>query len=542
MLKISAGKLLNYSTQELWDRLRGEFIVVFRDGELITNHKEVIYSSYVWDYHRKYPNTPLLMSHHIKSLNKDGETAASAHLKLINNVLWSVYDAYANVPDRQALLDDLSRLGYEITNRMYNELSTRLEEYVTSLDIVDFIAITKFPAVEKALDEMLPSEEGISDIASMLQRQLKSEPAFKENPLAIAIRTGIARMGQALQCLGPRGYLTDVDSNIFKYPITSSYIQGIRSLHDSMIESRSASKALMNSSKPLQDSEYFSRRQQLICQNVKNLHLGDCGSQEYLLWHVKAEYEVGGKKIPSDLSTIAGKYYLDETTNRLNVVRESDKHLIGKTIKMRSIIAGCRHTDPYGVCEVCYGETALAVPMNANIGHIACVSMTSVLGQLILSTKHYDGSSTVEGIVLKPSDKKYLTTETNGYRYFLNDKLKSKNVKIYVNVHEATGLPDIKLVQNVLQLNISRISEFEQILLSVGDAKSQEILSLDVHVSARHSSMSHDFLKYIKEKGYAITEDGKYEFDMSDWDYSLPIFILPMSHYNLSNHQSKRKS
>lgn len=540
MLKIRAERLLEYSTEDLWNRLEGDFILTFSDGELVTNERECFYSSYIWDMLRRYPNTPISIKHHIKSLNGEGETAAGAHLKLINKVLWSVYDSYGVVyPDRRVLLNDLSLMAYQITNTMYSDLSYRLEAFVTSLDITDFISITKAPVIENALRDMEPTEEGIAGVNELITNQLNSDPMFKYNPMALAVRTGIARMGQALQCLGPRGFLTDVDSNIFQHPITSSYIHGIRSLHDSMIESRSSAKSLINSTKPLQDSEYFSRRQQLITMNVKNLHLGDCGSTDYLLWQVRdVRYEGTTQISKGDLPTIAGKYYLDEETNSLKVIKTSDKHLIGKTIKMRSVVAGCRHPDPYGVCSTCYGETGLAVPDNTNLGHIACVSMTAILGQLILSTKHYDGSSVVEGIVLKAAEKKYLSAEVNGSRYFLNERLKGKDVRLYVAIADAQGLPDIKLVNDVNLLNISRISSFETAGIGIFDNKGiEEITGLDVYVNNRHSSMTHELLKFIKEKGYQITKEGRYQFDMTGWDFSIPIFTLPMSHYNVSDHQ-----
>lgn len=541
MLRIEARKLLEFSTEELWHKLYGDFILVFPDGELITNERECIYSSYVWEYHRRYPNTPLLKYHHIKDMNGNKETIASAHLKLINRALWSVYDTYQSTyANRQVLLDELSKMVFTITNEMYCQLSTRLEAYVTSLDITDFIAITNSGSISKALREVEPSEAGIDGISKLIQQQLNEEPEFKNNPLAIAIRTGISRMGQALQCLGPRGYLTDVDSNIFRYPIMTSYVQGIRSLYDSMIESRSSAKSLLNSTKPLQDSEYFSRRQQLICQNVKNLHLGDCGSKEYQLWHVSdVKYEGTTQTSKGDLPTIAGKYYLDEETNTLKVVKVTDRHLIGKTIKMRSVIAGCQHPDPYGVCEVCYGETALAIPANSNLGHIACVSMTAIIGQLILSTKHFDGSSVVEGIVLKPLEKKYLSAALNGNDYYLNDRLEGKDIKLYFNIHEATGLPDIKMVNDVTALNISRLSEFSEMSISVTDNKGTEITTLNVSVNNRNSSITHELLKFVKEKGYRITDKGMYEFDMNGWDYTKPITSLPLTHADMSSHQSE---
>lgn len=547
MNKIQAYKLLQYTPEVLWENLEGDFIMVFNDQEeIVTHHREVIYSSYVWELLRRYPKTAFKKTHHIASITKGKELAHGSHLKLMQNVFWDIYDTYAaEYADRRVLLEELCLLVYQITNKMYNELSVRCERYVVSLDILDFIQITKHPVIENALLRAEPSEAGIVGVNELIQKQIKEAPEFKNNPLAISIRTGIARMGQALQCLGPRGFVTDVDSTVFREPIMTGYIHGIRSLYGSMIESRSASKSLMNTTKPLQDSEYFSRRQQLVTMNIERLHMCDCGSTHYLHWHVRGVQHEGITKISDgDLVTIAGKYYLNEETGKLAIVRESDTHLIGKTIKLRSITAGCLHPDPNGVCEVCFGELGLALPINSNLGHSACVTMTAVLGQLILSTKHYDGSSVVEGIVLKPVEKKYLAAEVNGNSYYLNEKLKGKKVKLYIRVDDAKGLPDVRLYDDVGLFNLERMSQFDTVMISVEDHRGIiETTSLSVVVNGRLSSLSRDMLAHIKATGYPIIKDareGKYEFDMTNWDYSQPIFVLPMRHFNVSNHQAKK--
>ena len=205
MIRITAKKLLEYETTELHEKLFGDMVLVFDDGEVITNERATIFSHYVWKMHKLYPYTPLLKAHHLQSMIGSGETPHGAHLKLINTVLWSVYDAYSTiVTDRRQFLDDLAKLGYEITNEIYNELSVRLEPFVTGLCITDFLEITTHPQVAKALAEVTPTQQGMDDIYKLLQSQIATNPDFKHNPLAIAIRTGIARMGQALQCLGPR--------------------------------------------------------------------------------------------------------------------------------------------------------------------------------------------------------------------------------------------------------------------------------------------------------------------------------------------------
>ena len=541
MDRFYARDLVNERPETLWECLNGDFILVFDDGEITTNEREVIYSSYLWEYHRNFPDTPLKTKHHVQAVCKNGEPPAGAHLKLITNIYWDVYDRNVGVyTDPTILTDRLSKMAYDVTNVLYNELSVRCEAYVTSMDVLDFLAITKCADIEAALNAIEPTEEGMRTAQTLLEKAIFEDPRFRRNAVAIAARTGLSRMGQTLQILGPRGFLTDIDSNIFRFPIMNSYMKGVRSLYDSMIESRSAAKSLANSDAPLKSAEYFSRRQQLICQNVRHLHFGDCGSQSYLLWPVRGVRHNGTTKISNgDLKTIVGKYYLDEETNTLKVVQSSDTHLIGKTIKMRSIIAGCRHPDPHGVCMTCYGEAGLGIPARSNLGHVACVSMTAIIGQLILSTKHFDGSSVVEGIVLKPHERPYLSAETNGSAYMLNEKLrKKKRVVIRVLARNAPGLTDLKLVDNVAKLNLTRTSEFDVVGIMTDDGHALESTTLEVSVNARNSSFTHEFLAYIKRNGYAITEDGLYyEFDMAHWDYSKPAFILPMAHFNMSDHQ-----
>jgi hypothetical protein len=540
MLKrVNARQLLQFSTGELWDKLTGQFILVMEDGEIEANYKEVLYSSYAWEYHRCYPETPLLLKHFSKtSLGKQRMTTES-HLDLLNECLWSTYDIYKNqVPMSIRLLDKLAQMSYEITNTMYNDLTYRLEDYVTSLDILDFLNITTHPTITAALTVMPPTEEGIISIQDIIMSVVDSEEML-DNPLAKAMLSKIVSKGQALQCLGPRGFLTDIDSHVFKAaPIKEGYVKGIVSLYDSMIDSRSAAKSLIFSTDPLQKSEYFSRRQQLICMNVKSLHLVDCGSQHYLQWPIRDTYMVGNSKIQSDLVTLAGKYYLDEESNTLKIVTVKDKHLLGKVLKIRSVIAGCNHPDPTGVCQYCYGETGLSIPENSNLGHITCVSMTSELGQLILSTKHFDGSSAVEWIILKPHEKKYLDTKNNGTSYYLSQNLKDKEVKLIIAASQAMGLTDVNLVDQVEILNLARVSEFENITILSEDKEEKDIATLSVSLNGRNSTFTHEMLRYVKKVGWTVTKENNYEINMKDWDYNLPMLILPMRHFNMSDLQT----
>lgn len=537
--RIKARKLLGFSTDQLWQNLEGDFIAVFDDGEIVTNEKEILFSSYVWEYHRRFPETPMVMKHHVSAVTQKQRYGADSHLALIQNVMLSVYDSYKLHVPKYELVDTLARMSYEISNDIYNDLTYRLEEYVTSLDITDFLQITTSDKVRLALATAEQTEAGIQSIYATIQGMIKDDPLLENNKVANAIRSKLSSEGQAMQCLGPRGFLTDIDSHVFKIPIMRSYTSGIPDLYSSAIESRSSAKSLIFSTDPLQKSEYFSRRQQLICMNVKHLHLGDCGSKNFLTWHMRDSRMEGSTKVASDLKTLAGKYYLDESTNQLLTIRESDTHLLGRTLKLRSVVAGCQHPDPYGVCETCYGETSFAIPENSNLGHIACVTMTADLGQLILSTKHFDGSSAVEGIVLKPGERKFLAAAVNGNSYYLSPDLKGADVKIVIASSQAPGLTDVNQVDDVTSLNISRVSEFDTIVMIVSDKKGKEMETLTVSVNGRLSNMTHDFLQHVKNKSWSVTREDNYVIDMEGWDFTKPLLVLPMRHFNMSDHQGE---
>ena len=63
-MQIHARKLLSFSTNQLWSMITGEFEIVFDNGEVVKTHeRDLFYSSYFWDFHRRLSATPLLPEH-----------------------------------------------------------------------------------------------------------------------------------------------------------------------------------------------------------------------------------------------------------------------------------------------------------------------------------------------------------------------------------------------------------------------------------------------------------------------------------------------
>lgn len=545
MLRIPARSIVNVSLTDIWETLTGEFVILFDDGEFQTDDRGTIYSRYVWEIHRQYPNAPIKTSHHVRKMLKGRRVSPSTHLNLIKEVLWDVYDHYCltlhDEDERRKMRFDLARLAYEITNSIYNDMSEMLEEYVLSLDMEDFIDIMARPEMIAMQENLRPTEDSITNAYTVISDLVHHEPEVYRNSISKMTRSGLISEKQLHQCLGPRGYLTDTNSNRFKHPILSGYFQGIRTIHDNMIESRSAAKSMEFAKAPLQQAEYFSRRLQFVSQAVENLHMGDCGSDKYLAWYVRGRQEVEGVTVyDGDLKHIAGKFYMDDD-GKLKVVKASDTHLIGRTIKMRSV-SKCMHPDPSGVCAVCYGQMYELIPEHTNLGQHNATHMTQQASQAVLSVKHLDGTATIEPVVLSPEDRLYLEVMSEGNSYKLADRLKGSGYKVKLKFFpdQVKNLTDINEIDDVRKLPIARISEVKSVSVIVTEPNNQTMdHEIEVFEKRRLSSLTHAMLEHIKRVGWTYDVDGFVTIDMAGWDNEKPILSLPLRTFNMSDHSQE---
>lgn len=543
-LRIQARKLLMFTTDELWEMLTGSFTLVFDDGELETNWRETIYSAYAWEFHRTWQKTPLLKKHHVREVLGKKRLGAGTHLDLLGNCMWSVYEAYQGAVTRDVLAEKV----YQLTNKIYNEMSYRCEEYVSSLDILDWMEVLDHPKIIAMKDAVAsavtksPDEGGrmIKEAYAVIDDVLGNGVDLPNNSVSLALRSRLVNANQVQQSVGPRGYLTDIDSDQFRFPIIPGYVEGIRSLYDSVIESRSAAKALQFSKSPLQEAEYFSRRLQLMCQTVRNLHQDcDCGTKEYLHWQVRGKEfnEEGDETFGGDLPLLVGKYYLDSATGQLKAIRTSDTHLIGKLIKMRSVIH-CAHPDPYGVCSTCFGELSLSVlDDRTNLGHMCCTSMTQKSSQSVLSVKHLDSSAAVEPISLSPEERKLFRISQDGMSFLLAERLKGKSVKLVIPQMFAPNITDVMANHNIEDLNIRQVSEIREIGVLVKEGNVEHpVEAVKTFKDRRLASLTYPMLRHIRKSKWDFDAKGDYVIDMEGWDWNEPVMTLPLIHFNMSDH------
>jgi hypothetical protein len=534
---IHARKLLQYTTQELWSILTGEFTLEFDDGVLIdTDTRATLYSSYIWDLHREYPNTPLNSDHHFTKVTKKRQLRNNTHLVLLENAYWALIDAYhlENIAERDPILKRV----YEITNTLYNELSVRLEEYVVSIDLLDSLEIAEYPPIKEIVSSIKPTNASIKDAYERVTSIIETDKVFDNNPLARAFRTGIVKQAQSLQCLVARGFVTDVDSSIFPTPVITNFLEGLTTFYDILVESRSAAKALFSGVSPLQDAEYFSRRLHLLTTVVERLVPGDCGSSQYMLFRVNPPTIVRGKKThKGDLEHIVGKYYLHEESNTLQAIKASDTHLEGKTIRMRTVLY-CKHPDKQAICTTCFGELSHNVFPGGNIGHQTSVTVTRQTTQSVLSTKHLNTSSSAEPLVLDNVARLFFIKAKDGISFLMQPGVLRRELILTVNSNEARGLSDIYLT-DIDDINPARISSITVISFTYEEKGTPLTTPVVVAQHKRSAMMTKELLYYIKQKGCSIDIRGNIAIDLTQWDAKHPILKLPETEYNYSAHSSQ---
>ena len=557
-MEFIARQLLVYNLDQLWEMIPdGQHQLTFDDMEVITTTgRELLYSLYAWEFHRRYPKTPLLRRHHVSSILKGGYLNKNTHINLLNTIYWDVAEVYQLTTP--IMRNTLTKLVFETTNLIYNDLTYRIEDYVTSMDILDFLEIDRQPDINKVLSTLTASEESIANVYTVILDQLYNNPNLSHNNIAFAVRAAQVNKNQVVQCIGPRGYVTEVDGYIMKVPILRGFFRGMRSLYNVTSESHSAGKALFSAEAPLQDGEYFSRRLQLMTMSTEEIMRdpfvqyldnkgseikhgidSDCGSTDYLSWHIKGSVKQGGELVyVGDLKFLVGKYYIDPVDGILKDLKITDTHLIGKTIKIRTML-GCRHKNKHGVCATCFGKMGDNVSPYANIGHMASAIMTQQITQSILSTKHLISSSTSEAVYLPEPVLRILTINAKDSTISIRKEWKGKEFEIVINSTNVHGLTDLEIMDNMDHINPVRISSIE--FMEIRYTEGKHIKHLPVHTDFHGcpAILTLDFLRYLKTRGWKTDSNGNFIFQFDGWDYAKPVFSVPQKEYSYSRHASE---
>ncbi|QVD49149.1 hypothetical protein LUCX_79 [Xanthomonas phage vB_XciM_LucasX] len=520
-MRIHARDLAAMPKERLWKGLPASLTIVFDDGEVKADQRQAVFSAYLWGFYNHFPKTPALTRHFIGTQRVGTDT----HLKYINMVRWDVFDAHGRDLDNEKL----SKLALEETNIFYNVMTTKLEPFVTTLALPDIVEVLEHPSVIEVNGAVTNSDKSIHHAHHTIEAVLKSKTDLQNNILARSVKSGLVKIGQVLQCVGPRGSVTDIDSQIFLFPARSGFALGLYRFYESFIESRTAAKSLTFTEKPLQDTEYFNRRLQLLAGTIRDIYDGDCGTPDYLLWQMSA----------GDLSAFSGKYYLQEdgTLGTIYDNEECRKNLVGKTLRIRSTLH-CDTPDPALVCAKCYGELERSIPYGTNIGHVGATALCKQASQQVLSVKHLDTSASSTGLRFSDYEQRYVRIGNDPNLIFLAPRLKGHNVKLYVRSDEVERLAEVKSAEKVEVLLSGQISQLNQVCFKVTYNGKEEQDLVQVANGSRTSSFSKEMLVYLRTHGWKMLDNGDIEVDLAQWDYDLPIFSTPRRQENMLDYMA----
>jgi len=428
--------------------------------------------------------------------------------------------------------EEVWRTIYQQINQIYNEMVYATQSNLTSSDVTDYLELFDHPIVAELNRTVRPTQKSLDITYEGIKKVLFEDYNIRYNPVVLAARAGLVKIDQVCQMIGPRGYMTDIDSNIFQRPILVGYFEGITTLYDAMIESRSAAKSLTFNKKPLRQVEYFNRKMQLLGSVVYGLVEGDCGSDRYL--------NIGIDK--NNLKYIEGLYRVEKDGKLVGMSRK-DTHLIG-TIQRLRIPVNCKHRGTGHICETCFGELSYSVPEKTNLGHLCNIEMCQKGSQLVMSVKHYDGSSKVATIAISDHDLKYITHGSMVSTLAMNPDIKDKRPYLMLPISDkvvlgAEGLGNITPTTDISCFSIGRLTQFRTVMVGCEEihVKSGEVVNtenfINVSVGNRYGSLTMEFLQHYQKVGGEITEDGYYKISLEGWDFEQNVFELPMRHINM---------
>jgi len=511
----TARQLATWDTQALLALPEQVFEVKFDDGIAQIQRRELIYGAICWRMYNVLPPCPTSIRHSVNGR----EISTMLHATIMGEILW---DAVDHNPTVEVDWDRATRELYASTNEIYNALIQEAAAHVETINAEHFIDIMLEPSIAKARAEVKPTTLSIDTLYATVQSTMRESPALRNNPVVRSVMTGMLDSSQVAQCVGARGFMTDIDGHIFRDPVISSYAGGVMTALQSLIDSRSASVAALTNGTPLRKTETFNRRIQLLAGVMGTFSMHDCRSPHHLKWMVGS----------GDLKHLNGMYYQNEQGGYSRVTLKSAE-LVGKTINVRTVLT-CMSPDPTRPCEMCFGELASSIPKGTSVGHASSVALCMPATQGALSTKHLIRSAHASTIQFSEEELRYVRHSTDGMSVLLNPRLKGKKLWLEIAASEAQNIGNVKYVSGVRELRLESTSQITTIGLTSIDASGMESrVDILVTDTTARASISYEMLEHIQRAGFTVSPRGNFQIPLDDWDYNAPVLVLPAKHISM---------
>ena len=392
------------------------------------------------------------------------------------------------------------------------------QEYHKAMSIVDLVDVANIPAIKKITSDKIttldrPLHEArkyIEDNFARLYKELQKP--HPQNKLYDFINLRFVKDVQLAHIFYQIGFRTDINEDIFRYPIQGNYLDGLQNVTEYCLEALSAKKSTFYNKDSLPDTEYFGRRQHILLSSIKHLYPGDCGTNVTIPFMITEK----NKKVVMYCNVADGSQLI--TLDESNI-----DQFVGKVVQFRTPMV-CRYQD--GICEACGGKLLGSIPPGTHIGIFSGIQVTSVITQVVLSNKHMQSIRSVEYAI--PSELNTMLFKLKG-NIFVKPKLhdKFKDMTLVFPMNSAThfiGLSE----SNIGSFNSINETSFgfcnDLIIL-----KGKNVITDQVHMEVNHQKplYSKHFIQYIADHPEHVSiRDNMFMVSLKDYDFKNPLFKL----------------
>lgn len=508
-MKIYAKKLLNIAPLDLKKGMTGNgFEVVFEDGvSIFMSAGDIVTARYYWEFLKKYK---MRLTSDLSFVNKydNGFYSSGTHSSYLS-LLYKTYIKDYILPNNMLsfqVMEDAWRELTEIVNRVYSELQYNVLEYGISLSILDYIELQKDKALLDAIEAGVKDSTNpahIENITKVIKDLLLRHP---DNNLAKLFNCGASNKTQVGHSIGLRGFVTDINNMIYPEAVTENLTKGFSSFYDMACESAVMNKALKLQEFGIKYSEWLQRELHLAAMSIRSVILDDCGNREYKDWYVKDD---------NDLSLLEGTNFL---LNGVETELEASKHkhLVGTVIQMRRINE-CKHLSKGHVCWNCLGAATYSMPEDASVSHTLLTIAMAVIGQLMLSAKHYTDSMALKKIILNAIASRYFRVEDSSL--FLRNP-KEQKIKQLIIGHESYygfRLLSSSMSSKLDTLDTSKLSSVNKlyVVTEINGVLHKEFV--EIKVDGRSGILDQGFIKHSLSNTI-LTDSGDCVIDVTEYD------------------------
>lgn len=399
-----------------------------------------------------------------------------------------------NVTVEKALTLTMNMIEY--TN---NTIMKYHQRWAGTLDALSLASLRTRPEIKDIIDVTLEQKDSSGAVECKLDQAtdklvdaLMSIDVAEGNQLRRYLEASTIKVPQLGQVMIAYGTRTDVDMSIKQNKVGGSSAGGLEGVTEHAIEQLASKVAVFQHKDAIRNPQATARVLRICCSSVNHLYRGSCGSNGTI-----------PITITESNSNILTDATIQEGGKSVWLTKDEIKKRIGKSCNFFSPCM-CRYTD--GVCETCLGWAGgmgASVLPPVNIGTFSAADYASVIGQMILSTKHNSGTNT-KGYTLPAGSDEVFALGSHSIIANYTAK-KAANFMFRIPIDDVGSISALTQETNVNTTSFSTISE-----IGIVDENHRVVKEFDLSTKTTIPHFSQDALKILSDSVRKIGADDTY--------------------------------